>query len=111
MYRKAGRGRSLDLCDERAVHLALGNAGMAVRIAGDADLADAAALRQAAFDHLARMVERAGGCVAIAADDQEAPDPGCVGEAGEVTVERIGAGEIPRGEMRHRLEPARAQPL
>src|SRR5262249_45612363 len=71
---KPGRGRRLDLGGKQAVDLGRGDARMALRIAGDADLADAAALRQPALDHLDRMMEAAGRRVAVAADHQEPRD-------------------------------------
>ena len=83
---------------------------MAVGIAGDADLDDAAGLQQAALDHFDRGMEGTGRRREIAADDEDAPDAGVFGEPGEMGVERGAAREAAHREMRDRLEARRGEP-
>lgn len=107
--REPGFRRRRDLGGERAVEVADGKAGVALRVAGDADLGNAARLHEAALDHLDRGMERAGRGGAIAADDERAPHPGVLGECTEMAVEIGGGGEGAGGDMGHHLETRRGE--
>jgi hypothetical protein len=87
----------------------LRDAGVAVGIAGYADLGDAMALQRAAVDHLDRATKCAGRLVAVARDHQHPPHIGLAARAGEELVERRCGREVAHGEMRHRLEAGSAQ--
>src|SRR5262249_56393834 len=70
-----GRARRLDFCRERAGELDRRDARMTFRIAGDADLADTAVLRQPALGRPHGMMERSARPRAGPAHDQQTTDP------------------------------------
>ncbi len=78
--------------------------GVAVRIACDADLDDAAALEEPAFDHFDGGKERSGRSWEIAADHQHALDACLVVEPAEMAIEFNAARKAARRDVRHRLE-------
>ena len=82
---------------------------MALRIAGDADGADAAPAQHAAVDGVERAAERTA-LAAVAGDDQYAVDAGLAVEPRQEIVECLDAREIAHRHMRHRLEAGGAQP-
>ena len=76
MDREPGLLRRLDLGRQRVLEHLRRNARMAFRIAGNADLVDAVALQQPAFDHIERAGERPRRPVAVAGDHQHAAHAG-----------------------------------
>ena len=110
MYAEPGLSCRFELGRERAVEVVGGEPGMAVGIAGNADLDDAAGLQQAALDHFDRGMERTGRRREIAADDEDAPHLGLFGQPGEMGIEGGAAGKAAHREMRDRLEARRGEP-
>ena len=80
---------------------------MALRIAGDADAADAAPAQHAVVDGVERAAERSV-FAAIAGDDENTVDAGFAVEPRQEIVERLFAGEIAHRHVRHRLEAGSA---
>src|ERR671930_655932 len=83
----AGRFGGGDLVHQRAIEVLLRDPRMTFRIPGDADLADATPLQEAAVDHLQRAAIIASWTIAVAGDDQ---DPLAAALGGEL---RRAAGE------------------
>ena len=76
---------------------------MALRIASDADAADAAPAQHAVVDNVERAPERPA-LGAVAGDHQHRFDAGFAVEPRQEIVERFDACEVARRHMRHRLE-------
>ena len=109
VHAEPGLLRGLELCRERAVEVVGGEPGMAVGIAGDADLDDAAGLQQSAVDHFDRGMEGTGRRREIAADDEDAPDAGALDQPGEMGVEGGAGGEAAHGQVRNGFEASRGE--
>ena len=106
----ADRFRGRGLVGQRHVKVVLRDARMAVRIAGDADVANAVPLQDAAVDHLDGAAEITGRLIAVAGDHQQAVDVGLVAEPGEKRFEFLSIGEVAHREMRHRFKPGLPEP-
>ena len=102
-YREAGRLGGDDLVLERAIKFVGADARVAVGIAGDADAANAASLQKPTLNDVERAPERPE-FGAIAGDHQNARDVGLAVESRQKIIERCAGREIPRRDMRHRLE-------
>src|SRR5262249_47167912 len=98
--RKAERLWRRDLVRKRPGELLVADARMALRVASDADAADAAAAQHAVVDDVERAPKRSA-LGAVAGDYQHCLDAGLAIERCQEAIERFNAREVAHRDVRH----------
>jgi hypothetical protein len=105
---EAARAQRLDLGQHCFPQHRLGNIGMVIGMARDAHMGEAMAFQQPGLDDRKAVLEGAGGLGQIPRDQKERGDLRLRPQGAQQKVELIHAGDAPGREMRHRLQPLRA---